>query len=144
MIRTLILSLLLSACSVDPDAFSVDYDMRSAFEQASARWCEATNGARCPTIDPGGASSAMVVSREYLARFAAPGETWYGACTTWPSGESLIGISEDLGESKLVSAITHELGHHCGCGHSADPGSAMAIPTLLDSEITAEDAACAR
>jgi hypothetical protein len=72
MTRTIILSLLLSACSVDPDAFSVrgGQEYETTFETASQAWCEASDGACCPHPDQSGESSVRPATAEELAGLA--------------------------------------------------------------------------
>jgi hypothetical protein len=152
--RTIILSLLLSACSVDPDAFSVQggQEYESAFETASLAWCEASDGACCPHLDQSGESSVRPATAEELAGLARGYELSGYYVTDGDTGATAIRILDRFRGDDLLKTMLHELGHHCGCGSEWEDGTPEAKRGSVmyrahdhqGIEITAEDAACAR
>jgi hypothetical protein len=106
-------------------------------------WCEASDGACCPHLDQTGESSVSPVTEARLTEIRGePGAVGY--VTYGPDHTSHVYIDDSIRGDELRILIGHELGHHCGCGDTEEPGNAMSFRLNLMADVTAEEAVCAK
>lgn len=137
MTRLLPLALLLCACGSNPDSFEVSgcSDAEVAhIQDAADRWCEATDGARCVTLDGGWGDSTI----ECTDALPSHGARYGGA------GRSDILIRHDAFRDWAPWVIAaHEFGHHFGCADDYS-NDVLMNGYAPRAEITDADVECAK
>jgi len=143
---------LMASCSADPtNGWHVTAErLRVPFEQATAEWCEISDGAYCPYLDGGSSQTVHDGSRDEHASSGDCG--WFGRHPRLDGTRFEIGVNlsrVDSGEcgrvdtdkdmmDALRAILAHELGHVAGLDHLPPGQGVMSNPA--ESHVTYNDA----
>lgn len=133
MIRHIVAALLLASCADISDEWTPDLELWAYAQEASATWCEASEGECCPVIVPSGGSPIM---------FGDLGNGRYGQYHDDRVSTETRFIMIDRSRrmympdgtlatetDQIVNTLVHEFGHSCGLDDTDEPERVMTSPT---------------